>query len=218
MLGFSCASITLQGGAPGMSRRNTPTALRRPPRADADDPESGERATVSPPFDLEAFARESEGRLRAVGAAQARAHVPAPVAAEQRDEAPELSGSTLDDPQTEMRARFELGDHAGALDLAELLLTVEPGNLDAAECGEDCRTALENQLIARLGSLDQVPLVGVPRTQLLHLGLDHRAGFILSLVDGMSTLEMILDVCGMPKLDALRIVDELIRQKIVALK
>jgi len=203
-----------------MSRRNTPTALRRPPPAGLDEQEqaSGERATVSPPFDLAAYARESEGKLRAVGAAKAKPHVPTPVAAEQHDEAPELSGSTLEDPLTEMRARFELGDYAGALDLAELLLTVEPGNLDAAECGEDCRTTLEDQLVARLGSLDQVPLVGVPRAQLLHLGLDHRAGFILALVDGMSTLEMILDVCGMPKLDALRIVDELMRQKILALK
>jgi hypothetical protein len=129
-----------------------------------------------------------------------------------------VTGSTFEYPLAEMRERFALRDYSGALDLAELILSDEPGNLDAAECGEDCRTALENQLISRFGSLDQVPMVGLPRSQLLGLSLDHRAGFILSLIDDVSTLEMILDVCGMPRLDGLRIVDELVRQKIVAFR
>jgi hypothetical protein len=70
---------------------------------------------------------------------------------------------------------------------------------------------------ARLGPLDRVPSVVVQRTQLRWLSIDHRAGFVLSLIDGSSTLEMILDVCGMPKLDAMRILDELVQQRIVAL-
>jgi hypothetical protein len=40
----------------------------------------------------------------------------------------------------------------------------------------------------------------------------------LSLVDGVSTVEMILDVSGMPRLDALRILNELVQQRIVALR
>jgi hypothetical protein len=71
---------------------------------------------------------------------------------------------------------------------------------------------------ARLGSLEQVPAVIVQRTQLRWLSIDHRAGFVLSLIDGSSSLEMVLDVSGMPRLDAMRILVELIAQRIVALR
>jgi hypothetical protein len=131
---------------------------------------------------------------------------------------PEITERTIEDPVAEMRERFSLGDYTGALEMAELLLAEEPGNLEAAECGENCRTVLEGMFAARLGPLDRVPMVVVPRTQMRWLSIDHRAGFILSLVDGSSSVEMILDVCGMPRLDALRILHELVQQKIVAFR
>ncbi|HTQ41792.1 MAG TPA: hypothetical protein VMI75_03475 [Polyangiaceae bacterium] len=132
--------------------------------------------------------------------------------------APEITERTIEDPVAEMRERFSLGDYTGALEMAELILAEEPGNLEAAECGENCRTVLENMFAARLGPLDRVPMVVVPRTQMRWLSIDHRAGFVLSLIDGSSSVEMILDVCGMPRLDALRILHELVQQKIVAFR
>jgi hypothetical protein len=132
--------------------------------------------------------------------------------------APEITERTIEDPVAEMRERFSLGDYTGALEMAELILAEEPGNLEAAECGENCRTVLENMFAARLGPLDRVPLVVVPRTQMRWLSIDHRAGFVLSLIDGSSSVEMILDVCGMPRLDALRILHELVQQKIVSFR
>ena len=132
--------------------------------------------------------------------------------------APEITERTIDDPIGEMRERFSLGDYTGALEMSELILAEEPGNLEAAECGENCRTVLENMFAARLGPLDRVPMVVVPRTQMRWLSIDHRAGFVLSLIDGSSTVDMILDVCGMPRLDALRILHELVQQKIVAFR
>ncbi|HEY1694595.1 MAG TPA: hypothetical protein VGG39_20635 [Polyangiaceae bacterium] len=132
--------------------------------------------------------------------------------------APEITERTIDDPLAEMRERFSLGDYTGALEMTELILAEEPGNLEAAECGENCRSVLENMYAARLGPLQRVPMVVVPRTQMRWLSMDHRAGFILSLIDGSSSVDMILDVCGMPKLDALRILHELVQQKIVAFR
>jgi hypothetical protein len=132
--------------------------------------------------------------------------------------APEISERTIDDPLAEMRERFSLGDYTGALEMAELILTEEPANLEAAECGENCRAVLETMLATKIGPLDRVATVIVPRTQMRWLSIDHRAGFILSLIDGSSSIEMILDVSGMPKLDALRILYELLQQRIVALR
>jgi hypothetical protein len=132
--------------------------------------------------------------------------------------APEITERTIDDPVAEMRERCSLGDYSGALEMADLILTADPGNLEAAECGEMCRTVLEGMYAARLGSGDRVPIVIVPRAQLQWLSIDHRAGFILSLIDGSSTLEMVVDVSGMQRLDALRILQELVQQRIVAFR
>ena len=71
---------------------------------------------------------------------------------------------------------------------------------------------------ARIGPLDRVPIVVVPRDQLRWLSIDHRAGFVLSLVDGVSSLEMVLDVSGMPLLDVLRILYELVQQRVIAFR
>ncbi len=130
---------------------------------------------------------------------------------------PEITERTIEDPIAEMRERFSLGDYTGALEMAELLLTEDPDDAEAEACAERCRGVLEGMYAARLGPLDRVPSVVVQRTQLRWLSIDHRAGFVLSLIDGSSTLEMILDVCGMPKLDAMRILHELVQQRIVAL-
>ena len=187
-----------------MTRRATPTALRRPPTSEADDePESTERPTLNPPFDVAAFARESDSKLRAVY---------------ESADAPELSGRTIEDPLREMNERFASGDYSAALELAELILTAEPDNLEAAECGEDCRSTLEAMLESKLGSVERVPTPLMTPSKMRWLSIDHRAGFILSLADGVASIDQILDVCGMPKLDALRIIDQLVEQKVIALR
>ncbi len=132
--------------------------------------------------------------------------------------APEITERTIEDPIAEMRTRFSLGDYSGALEVAELLLAEDPADAEVIDCADKCRTVLEGMYAARLGSLEQVPAVIVQRTQLRWLSIDHRAGFVLSLIDGSSSLEMILDVSGMPRLDAMRILVELIAQRIVALR
>jgi hypothetical protein len=122
------------------------------------------------------------------------------------------------DPQKEMQERFALGDYSGALVMAESLLDENPTHVEAREYAESCRAVLQQMYTAKIGPLDRVPVVEVAREQLRWLSIDHRAGFVLSLVDGVSSLEMILDVSGMPPLDALRILFELVQQRIISLR
>jgi hypothetical protein len=122
------------------------------------------------------------------------------------------------DPVGEMHERFALGDYSGALVVAESLLEENPSHAEANEYAESCRGVLAQMYTARIGPLDRVPFVEVQRDQLRWLSLDHRAGFVLSLVDGVSSLEMILDVSGMATLDALRILYELVEQRIISLR
>ena len=118
----------------------------------------------------------------------------------------------------EMNDRVELGDYTGALEIAEDILKDTPDNVGAKAVAETCRTVLRQMYAARIGPLDRVPVVMVPRDQLRWLSIDHKAGFVLSLVDGVSSLEMIIDVSGMPELDTLRILSELAQQRIISLR
>lgn len=120
--------------------------------------------------------------------------------------------------EQEMTDRVSLGDYTGALDIAEKLLLLEPDNEAAEQTAESCRGILRQMYTARIGPLDKVPMVMVSRDQLRWLSIDHRAGFVLSLIDGVSSLEMILDVSGMPELDALRILSELVQQRIISVR
>lgn len=120
--------------------------------------------------------------------------------------------------EREMNDRVSLGDYSGALAIAEELLAKEPGHAAAKVCVERCRAVLKQMYATRIGPLDRVPVVMVSRDQLRWLSIDHRAGFVLSLVDGVSSLEMIIDVSGMPELDTLRILSELAQQRIISLR
>jgi hypothetical protein len=122
------------------------------------------------------------------------------------------------DPIVEMQERFALGDYSGALVMAESMLEENPTHVEAREYADSCRAVLQQMYTARIGPLDRVPVIDVARDQLRWLSIDHRTGFILSLVDGVSSLEMILDVCGMPALDALRMLFELVQQRIISIR
>lgn len=74
----------------------------------------------------------------------------------------------------------------------------------------------EEDSMVILGSLDAVPHHAVAPDQLTKLRLDHHAGFMLALVDGVLSFETIVDVCGMKRPEALRVLSFLIRKGVIA--
>jgi hypothetical protein len=131
---------------------------------------------------------------------------------------PVVTQRDIKDPTTEMLDCYELGDYAGAIEMADVVLAESPDSLVAQECRAKSSSALEGIYAARLGPMTRMPIVTMGPSQIDGLGIDHRAGFLLSLVDGASTLEAILDVCGMAKLDAMRILHELVQRGAVKLR
>jgi hypothetical protein len=117
-----------------------------------------------------------------------------------------------------MRDKQAAGDYSGALDCAEQLLATDPGEEEASRCRLRCRDVLTQMLTARLSPLSQRPEVAVAASQLRWLSLDHRAGFVLSLVDGSSSVDEILDASGMPRLEALKLVVELVSERLIVLR
>ncbi len=132
-----------------------------------------------------------------------------------------VRGAAKPSPQAlamEMRERYDLGDFTGAREVALELMQQEPQNADARTMEEQCRVVLERMFTSKLGAFTRIPVLNVPKEQLRWLGLDHRAGFLLSHVDGMSDIDMLLDVSGMPRFEALRILASLLDQQVVSLK
>ncbi len=123
-----------------------------------------------------------------------------------------------DNHRATMKDRYAVGDFTGALGLAEALLGRDPGDVEAQRYATSCRDVLSQMYLSRLGSLEQVVSVGLTPEELRWLTLDHRAGFMLSMIDGYSTIGELLDISGMPRLDALRILSQLLEQRVIRLQ
>jgi hypothetical protein len=130
---------------------------------------------------------------------------------------PSAPASGRDAAISEMKDRYAMGDFTGALVVAEGMLEVSADDIDAQRYARSCRDVLMQMYAARLGALTQRVRVAVPGDQIRWLSLDHRAGFVLSLIDGSSTVEELLDISGMNRLDALRILYTLFDQRVIAL-
>ena len=110
----------------------------------------------------------------------------------------------------EMNDRFALGDFTAALRVAELILGQHPDHESAVRVSKASREKLAQLYGSRLGPLRRRPQVAVDGADVRWLGLDHRGGFLLSRVDGSHTLEQLIDVSGMPRLEALKTLVELL--------
>jgi hypothetical protein len=69
-----------------------------------------------------------------------------------------------------------------------------------------------------IGDMSAVPLVAVPLHEISVQALDHRTGFLLSRIDGMLTFEDILDVAGMPRMEAYQILSNLLRRGVIEVR
>jgi hypothetical protein len=113
----------------------------------------------------------------------------------------------------EMNRRMRAEDFSAALVIADEILEIDPQEACAKQGSRRCQAALELAYLERLGPLSQVPVVTVAKADIRRLALDHRSGFVLALVDGTSTLDMILDMSsGMRRIEALRLLLELVQQ------
>jgi HD-GYP domain-containing protein (c-di-GMP phosphodiesterase class II) len=79
----------------------------------------------------------------------------------------------------------------------------------------DAAPVSESDLLQRLGPVTAVPalVAGAPKS-----GLDHRAGFLLTFVDGMSSIVDILDASGLPRIDVLHILADLLTKGVIVIR
>jgi hypothetical protein len=63
----------------------------------------------------------------------------------------------------------------------------------------------------------RVPRLTLRPRDLALLPLDHREGFLLSMIDGVTSIETILDVCAMPHHEALEILESLVQRGVLVI-
>jgi hypothetical protein len=88
-----------------------------------------------------------------------------------------------------------------------------PTSADSATTSDD---EPPSGVIVRREVLASVPRLAVTMSELTAMQLDHQAGFILSFVDGIYSIEMILDACALRQEEALAILGELALRGVIA--
>lgn len=112
------------------------------------------------------------------------------------------------DPFVDVRELYDSGDFRSALVMAEALLEADPEHVEAKACAASCREMLSKKYLTRLGGLTRIPRVAMMPEEIRWLSLDHKAGFLLSCIDGTSSIEEVLDVACMQEFEAIRILHD----------
>ncbi len=165
------------------------TPIPDPP--DESDESAEDRPTVLPPFDANAFARDSEMKLQAAASA---------------------TGETTTD---EARRLLQDGRAEDALFLLARVLEAMPLDSEANALSRECSAALERECWAVIGPPTTILRVALTPAKLKGFGLDHASGFLISRMDGVTDVETLLDISGLPRLLALRHLRGLVARGIV---
>jgi hypothetical protein len=115
------------------------------------------------------------------------------------------------------RQLFDQGTFEGSLWLCQKILSIEPTEPTAEELQRRNQEVLLRQYERQLVDLDAVPVVQIPQQEIVWHKLDHRAGFLLSRVDGMLCYDDILDISGMERFEACRILAQLVEQGVIGI-
>jgi hypothetical protein len=208
-LSLNRASLGLPGEQPRRRRRSDPL-----PPLDLPDLDSLDRSPSIPPpanVPMDAWSADRAG---------AEPKTPGPAEVSPPDDGGEggalalvekrsRKSSPALDYSAEMADRYALGDYTTALELAQLILGRDPEHDAAKRIRAGSRDRLIQLYGTRLGDLGQVPVIRVATQEIRWLGLDNRAAFLLSRIDGTSNLADIVHVSGMDRLDALKTLVEL---------
>ncbi|MGH7437694.1 MAG: HD-GYP domain-containing protein [Polyangiaceae bacterium] len=123
-----------------------------------------------------------------------------------------LKGATSVPPAV----RFS-GLHSMVSSLRPPIASSAPPPVSSAPAAAD-EGALELAYLANLGSLDAIPTLTIKGTDLAKLSLDHRSGFVLTFVDGVSSVDTLIDASGLPRLEILRILSQLVTAGVISLR
>ena len=108
-----------------------------------------------------------------------------------------------------------LGDFSGSLEMIEKILKVDPEHAEARDYLRHNEATLVAMYESKLGPLGRIPRLAIKPEEVMWLNLDHRAGFLLSQIDGTVDYESLFALSGLPRLDTARILATLIADGVI---
>ena len=114
-----------------------------------------------------------------------------------------------------MEELHQLGDFSGSLRLAEKILELQPDHPVAQDYLARSRKTLTHFYESKLGSTQARPRVVLRPDEILWLNIDHRAGFLLSQIDGKLTVEDLYALSGMSRMETAKILAELLEAGVI---
>ena len=125
------------------------------------------------------------------------------------------SDTSSGSPIKEIRSLMHDGKLEEALKSCERILQDVPDDRIALETRAEISEQLQEIYSQRIGDLEGIPTVQVPRHEIVWQNLDHRTGFLLSRIDGFLSYQDIIDVSGMAEFEAFRIIVGLMDEEII---
>jgi hypothetical protein len=169
--------------------------------ASASDEDPHEKDTVVPPYDVESYAKLASELpvpvTRSVSVMVSRASLFG------SEPAPHNSSRVSVPPPPTVRRPIDM---TGSLEDAPSPPTVRRPDLGAKGILDDP------------AAMHLVPVRAVSGERLQNSMLDHREGFVLSLIDGQLNIEAIVDVCGMPTPEVLEILESFRLSGVISLE
>ena len=201
------------GPVPMAAVAPTPTPATMSPWDDAEGP--------AQPLDLDVSSRPASSfdtLLRSASTSTTPA--PAPTVDDEPEAVlgEELTPTPADELESLMtgaRELFELGDFSGSLELVEKVLRTNDKHEGARAYLKRNEATLLRMYESKIGDMTRVPRPLVPPDEVIWMNMHHRAGFILSQVDGTLSYEDLLEVSGMDRFDTVRIVADLVTAGII---
>jgi hypothetical protein len=111
---------------------------------------------------------------------------------------------------------IELEDPEAAIDLIAKAEKIAPDHPRLKKLRERGEASLQALYEFRIGPLEAVPRVSISPEQIVALSLDHRAGFVLSQIDGALSFEDLFSLSGMSRLDTTRILAQLLELNVIS--
>src|SRR5206468_11708709 len=108
-----------------------------------------------------------------------------------------------------------IGELDKAVTAVDLALSEDPDSALAQKLIHRNRDTIMNVFQGFLGDLERQPQLARPLHELAASPISPRAAFLLSRIDGMLSLDEILDVSGMPRLEAYRHLCQLVLRGIL---
>ncbi len=111
---------------------------------------------------------------------------------------------------------LSLGDFSGSLEMIEKILKLDPEHAEARDYLAQNESTLVAMYESKLGPLGKVPRLAIKPEEIMWLNLDHRAGFLLSQIDGTVDYENLFALSGLPRLDTARILAALLADEVIS--